>query len=100
MPSNRISLLHLGIIREQYNKRILDYQHKIDALRKEDDLSSPDNYTWSPEKTRRNSQEEDIQLIKDESNNMERSLELIKGSSNTTKWSRKEVQLPQLHKSK
>ena len=38
-----MSLFQLGVIQEQYNKRILDYQHKIDVLRKEDDLSSPDN---------------------------------------------------------
>ena len=38
-----MSLFQLGVIQEQYNKRILDYQHKIDVLRKEAGLSSPEN---------------------------------------------------------
>ena len=29
-----MSLFQLGVIQEQYDKRILDYQHKIDVLRK------------------------------------------------------------------
>ena len=73
-----MSLFQLGVIQDQYNKRILDYQHKIDELRKGDGLSSPEN-TRSPKKTRRNRQEEDIELIKDESNNMKRSHRVDKG---------------------
>ena len=38
-----MSLFQLGVMQEQYDKRILDYQHKIDVLRKEAGLSSPEN---------------------------------------------------------
>ena len=47
-----MSLFQLGVMQEQYNKRILDYQHKIDELRKEAGLSSPENDARSPKKMR------------------------------------------------
>ena len=67
-------LFQLGVIQEQYNKRILDCQHKIDELRKEAGLASPENDARSPKKMRRNRQEKDIEFIK-----------LIKGENSNTK---------------
>ena len=82
-----MSLFQLGVMQEQYNKRILDYQHKIDELRKEAGLYSPENDARSPKKMRRKRQEEDIELIKDESNNMERSriVDIYQSNSTTAK---------------
>jgi hypothetical protein len=79
-----MSLFRLGVIQEQYNKRILDYQHKIDVLREEFGLSSPDNDARSPKKTRRNRQDEGTEFIKDNSSNTERDNVDIDGTHHHT----------------